>query len=41
MNEQEALELSWSIAQENGFKGDLEEYKISLNSSENLNKAFQ
>ena len=40
MNEQEALELSWTVAQENGFEGDFEEYKDSLNDSKNLEQAF-
>jgi len=40
MNEQEALQLSFDIAVENGFQGSLEDYKKSLNNPEKLNQAF-
>ena len=45
MNEQDYLELSWTVAKdtpskEEGFKGSLEDYKDSLNDPENLKKAF-
>jgi len=45
MNEQDPLELSWTIAKdtpnkEEGFKGSLEDYKNYLKDPKNLNKAF-